>query len=138
MSSNNGMDELDDFAIEGFHKLDEGIIEARPGKIRWSDKFMERSAEDRCVYLEKLANTMNHAAYLIQNERDQLNELCDLKERQLEALNNGMRQNSNMLQQEVERMNRQRQEYHDNIKRLNAQIRSLKMKLEEVTVGDRG
>ena len=138
MSNNNGMNHIDDFMIDGFHKLDEKIVDERPPKIRWSDRFRERSIEDQAAYLEKLAHTMNHAAYLIQNERDQLNELCEKKELQLESLNEAIKQNNLMLQQEVARMNAQRQEYHLNIKRLNAEIRSLKMKVEELAGGDIG
>lgn len=133
MSNNNGMSELEDFVIEGVQELDETAIASRPPKIRYSDKFNALDAEVRAEYLGKLANTMNHAACLIQDERDKLNKLCELKEGQIQTLNEAMANNLMMLQSEVERMNQQRQDYHKNIKQLNAKIRNLQGVVEELT-----
>ena len=115
----------DDFVAAGFERLDPELIEKRPPKIRWGALYKDRSESDKVVYLEKLAATMNHAAYLIQGERNQLFEMCALKEQQLIKMAESVEKNNAMLQQEVTRMNEQRQGYNRELARLNSQVREL-------------
>ena len=115
----------DDFIAAGFERLDPELIEKRPPKIRWGELYKKLSDEAKIRYLEKLASTMNHAASLIQNERNQLMELCALKEQQLIKMSEAVSKNNAMLQHEVTRMNEQRQGYNRELARLNAQVREL-------------
>ncbi len=115
----------DDLVAKGFHRLDSNLIENRPPKINWGEKYRAMEPEQKIRYLEKLAATMNHAAHLIQNERNQLGELCDKKEQQLIALSKSVDANNAMLQQEVTRMNAQRQGFHAEVSKLNTRIRGL-------------
>ena len=124
-SNGNALYPGEDFIGKGFHKLDSKIISKRPPKIRWSSEFLAAPLEKQNQYLMKLANTMNHAAALIQDERDQLTVLCAKKEALLMAQQAGVRQNSLMLQSEVTRMNTQRQGFHKEVARLNERIREL-------------
>lgn len=114
----------EDFIAKGWHKLDDNLISARPPKIVFSKQFDAWPDVKKIEYLKKMASSMNQAAKLIQNERDQLNELCALKEKQIVKLSEAMRANDAMLQGEVTRMNEQRQGYHAEVARLNAQIRA--------------
>ena len=124
--SSNGEAKEADFVGEGWHEIDEHLVSARPPKIRWGERYLSWSPQKKIEYLEKFAASRNHAAYLIQGERDQLNELCEKKEAQIHGLGKAMAQNSAMLQTEVTKMNAQRQDYHRNISRLNAEIKVLK------------
>jgi predicted nucleic acid-binding Zn-ribbon protein len=69
---------------------------------------------------------MNHAAYLIQGERDELNELCELKEQQIQKLSENMSANNNMIQSEVMKLNEERQAFNKHVADLNKQIKELK------------
>lgn len=120
--SKNGKD---DFVAAGFERLDPELIKRRAPKIKWGRLYGNMSDGAKIRYLEKLAATMNHAAYLIQEERNKLGMLCDLKEKQLVKLSEAVRVNNEMLQHEVTRMNEQRQGYNTEVIRLNARIREL-------------
>jgi len=117
---------VEDYVEHGFHKLDDQYLEHHPPKIRWSVGWRDRSLESKVQYLEKLAATMNHAAKLLQSERDELGDLCAKKEEQLVVMAKQMSDNNAMLQQEVCSMNERRQAYHENIKALNVEIRKLR------------
>ena len=115
--------EITDHLAEGFQKI--GPIEARPPKVAWGNKFKSWATEKQIAWLMKFAEAMNHAADLLQKERDELNTLCDKKEKQVSKLTEMMHQNNMMLQQEVTKFNEQRQEYNAEIARLNSNIRGL-------------
>ena len=88
--------------------------------------YKEKSDKEKIEYLEKLASSMNHAIALIQEERNKLGELCELKEQQLVKIAEAVRTNNEMLQQEVTRMNAERQGYNREVARLNTQIREMR------------
>lgn len=116
----------DDFIAAGFHRLDPHLVEKQPPKIKWGVLYKEKSDKEKIEYLEKLASSMNHAAHMIQEERNQLGELCERKEAQLIKLAEAVHANNAMLQQEVTLMNAQRQGYNAEVKRLNTEIREMR------------
>ena len=120
----NGKDEPD-LMVEGFHRLDGRTMVAHPPKIQWGVIYKEKSDADKIKYLEKLAATMNHAAFLVQEERNSLGALCEKKEGQLQQMMTDITANNNMLQSEVTKMNEQRQGFNQEVARLNAKIREL-------------
>lgn len=122
MTKGNGKT-TQDFLGEGFHKLDDELVDNKAPRIKWGDKYQKKSDADKILYLQRLASTMNHAAYLIQNERNELLELMQLKEKQLEAMAANLDANNNMIQQQITKMNANKQEYHKRIASLNNQIR---------------
>lgn len=116
---NDGVSMDDAFIAEGFHRLDPTLIERRPPKIVWGlvyrgvkEDVKGRLWDDarRIEYLERLCATMNHAARLIQDERNQLLELCVQKEEQINALKKAIEQNNEMIQAEISRHNAEKQE----------------------------
>ncbi len=123
MNKSNGQD---DFIAQGFYELDEQFISHKAPKITTFPGYNNKSDSQKALYMQKLAATMNHAAKLVSVERDKLVELLVLKDKQLEKLAEMVRQNDSMLQSEVARMNTQRQQYHENVSKLNARIRELK------------
>jgi len=91
--------------------------------------FEAFSDQQKIEYLEKLSNSMNHAAALIQKERDELGRLCSLKEGQIQKLTHAMTQNNAMLQQEVTLMNEERQGFNQHVAALNVLVKNLKEQL---------
>ena len=71
---------------------------------------------------------MNHAASLIQDERNQLNKLCELKEQQIEKLKAAMDQNNGMLQSEVAKINEERQKFNESKAGLKGQALKAQLK----------
>lgn len=113
----------DDFVAMGFERLDEKYVSDNPPKIKWGKKYKSWSEERKIAYLEKFAASMNEAAARLQNERDELNKLCDKKERQIESLNEAMRQNNMMLQTQIEKINAERQSYHEAYAKLKRELK---------------
>ena len=112
--------------LKGFHRLDNDIIKNNPPNIKWGELYKTWEEGRKVEYLEKLCATMNHAARLIQDERNALNELCEHKEGQLVQLAAAMEQNTNMVQQQVTKMNEERQQYNAAYAQLNAELKELR------------
>ncbi len=116
----------EDLIAAGFEQLDENVLELRrPPKIQWGRLYQGQDDSEKIAYLEKLAASMNHAASLVQSQRDELAELCSNKELQLESLTEAMRMNNEILQSQVTQMNEQRQGFNSEVARLNKIIREL-------------
>ena len=115
--------DITDHLAEGFKRIEP--IEANPPKVAWGETFKAWPMTKQNQWLKKFSEAMNHAADLVQTERDQLNTLCEQKEAQIKKLHDMMRQNNIMLQQEVTKFNAQRQGYNKEIARLNTRIREL-------------
>ena len=127
MSDNGSKDrKQDDLTDAGFIKLDDQVVHRlHPPKIKWGKLYGEKTDEQKITYLEKLAASMNHAAGLIQSERNELGRICEKKEEQLIKMSEAMKQNNVMLQQEVTRMNSKQQDFNTVVARLNQKIREL-------------
>ncbi len=114
----------DDYLAAGF--CVEGIpIALRPPKIRWGDKYQTWDDARKVEYLEKLADGINEALSLLQKERNELGRLCELKEKQVQSMNEAVRQNNMMLQSEVTRLNSDRQQMLAEVAKLQARVREL-------------
>ncbi len=124
--SKNGKSINDDYVSAGFKRLDPRLLAKHPPQIQWGMLYKEWGPDKKIKYLENLASVMNHAADLIQTERNALGVQIELKEAQLIKLSEAVRTNNAMLQQEVTRMNEQRQFYNEEVARLSAKIRELK------------
>ena len=125
---NNMSDNLnhDDFIAMGFHKVDEKFLSLNPPKIKYGDKYKGWSDERKITYLENLASAMNHAAALVQDERNDALELCDKKEAQLEAMNESVKLNNIMLQSQIEKINAERQGFNESYAKLKKEVEDLK------------
>lgn len=121
------MNDEQDFIAEGFHIIDEKYLSRRAPKIQWGSKYKAWSDIEKIKYLEEFACSYNHAVVLIQDERDELNRLIILKEKQLTRMSEVVAQNNTMLQSEVTEMNAQRQQFRTTISILDAQIKELKI-----------
>lgn len=122
----------DDWVGAGFKRLDPKLLEVNAPKIDYGMIFKNEWGDPKKIsYLKSLAETMNQAAALVQVERDKLNTLCIMKEGQLVKLSASVEANNSMLQQEVTRMNAQRQGYNGELERLNLLVRKLEKSLKD-------
>ena len=113
----------EDFVGAGFHKVES--IKTHPPKIKWGKLYQDSPIDKRLAFAEKLAAAMNHAAFLIQEERDELAKLCEKKEAQIEAMHEALQQNNNMIQTQITKMNAQMQEAAKRSASLQSRIRQL-------------
>ncbi len=134
MNNGNGKahDDYPDLMAEGFHELDPSLLVVRPPKIRWGELYKAWPVEKRLAHAEKLAAAMNHAAALIQDERDRLARLCELKEKRIRSLEGSVEQGNELLQGELVKMNADRQKWNQAAAAMKARIRTL----EELVDGD--
>ena len=125
MDKTNGKEKQPDLLVEGFHRLDDHLLDNKAPKLTLMPGFHKKDETSKVRYLLSLAATMNHAAKLISEERDALVDAIVMKEKQLEQQDAAMRRNLAMLQSEVTRMNSKKQGFHEEVRLLNARIREL-------------
>lgn len=116
----------EDYVDSGFKRLDSKYVPNNPSRIKWGKKYEQWPDKDKIRYLEKLASSMNNAARLLQDERNELLPLIKLKEEQVVKITAAIESNNNMLQIEVTRMNTDRQKWNKEAIRLNKKIKELK------------
>jgi len=122
MSSNGHQN---DFVGAGFQRLPKHTLNPNPPKINWGHIYRKKSLKERLRLAERTAAAMNDAAAKIQVERNQLNDLLHLKERQLQEAAKAVAANNEMLQTEVTRMNEDRHAMLDEMAKLKSKIREL-------------
>jgi ABC-type transporter Mla subunit MlaD len=117
----------EDFVTEGFERLDRPL-DQHPPRINWENIYRARKkekCEDQLVYAQRVAESYHEAAQQIQRERDKLLRLCEKQEQQIQALDTNIRQNNDMLQQEITRMNEERQQWLAESAELRTRVREL-------------
>ncbi len=120
-----------DFVMEGLHRLDPSIVVKKAPKIAWGDRYKMWPDVRKIKYLDDLACTMNHAAYLIQLERDELNVLCEKKEKMIIAMSSNLEGNNGMIQQQMMKLNEERQLWNKAAADMKAKIRELESEIED-------
>jgi len=118
----------DDLVMDGFKKLDPHLTSTKAPRIKWGDKYKSWSPERRLKYVEDLAASMNNAAAIIQEERNELGRLCEMKEKQLIKISAELTRNNEMILAEVTKMNEYKQSTNLEIARLNGIIREFTAK----------
>ncbi len=121
-------DKNNDWVGEGWHKLDPDLLLDKAPKIAWGDRYKMWPDVKKIKYLEELASSMNHAAFLVQNERDELNVLCARKEKMLNTLSQNLEGNNGMIQQQITLLNEERQTWNKAAAEMKAKIRELEDK----------
>ena len=96
-----------------------------PPKIKWGEDFLAWDDAKKIAYLTKFGEAMNHAADVIQKERDKLSKLVKVKEAQLDQMQLMIDDNNRMLQSEVTQMNAYKQQVNATVTKLNARIKEL-------------
>ncbi len=124
-SAKEEVEGTEDFISEGWHKLDDKYVSKKAPIINWGSGFHKMDDAGKIQYLAQLACTMNQAAALIQDERDELNKICAQKEKQIQTVVKQLNANNQMMQAEVTRMNEMNRMYHADIKELQTKIKEL-------------
>ena len=120
-----------DFVMEGLHRLDPDIVVDKAPKIAWGHRYKMWSDARKLKYLENLASSMNHAAFLIQNERDELNVLCEKKEAMLMTMASNLDGNNGMIQHQMTLLNEERQLWNKAASDMKKRIRELESEIED-------
>ena len=120
-----------DFVMEGLHRLDPDIVEKKAPKIAWGDRYKMWTDVRKLKYCEDLACTMNHAAFLIQNERNDLLDLCEKKEKMIIAMSSNLEGNNGMIQQQLMSLNEERQLWNKAAADMKKKIRELESEIED-------
>lgn len=126
----NTHEELTNNVVGGFERLDNNLLDKKAPKIAWFPEFDSKEDHIKINYLKKLASTMNNAAAIAQNERDALAKLMVLKDKQLEAMASQLRQNNMVVQDQVTKMNEQRQHFGTECARLNKRVKHLESQVK--------
>lgn len=116
----------EDLIVKGFHKLDDNLVDYKAPKIGWGMIYQDSTDREKIEYLEKLCATMNHAAYLIQEERNGLLKDMDIKNVQMAEARKAMKDNLDILQHEVTEMNTYKQNVNKSMGEKNQKIVDLK------------
>ena len=109
-----------DMVDERFKRHSAGAEQIQFGKEWWL-----RPDKDKIEYLIKLASSLNHAAVQIQKERDELNKLLFSKEEQLTESTVVRDQDRQMIQKQLLRENKAKEELLQENQSLRAEIKRL-------------
>lgn len=100
--------------------------------IKWGKQYKDWSLRKRLDYCEKLASTMNHAADMLQKERNELLEVCSQQAEMIKALQRGYCDQGNMVQGQIGRFNEETQVLNNRIVELVAQLGEAKKRIKEL------
>jgi len=122
---------------DGYKKLD--CIENRlkyPPKIAWGLIYQSWSDEKKIDFLEKFGASMNHAADLLQNERNALLRTCDNQEKQIIAMAKAEALNRDLLQRQITEHNTQMQELNKTVVSLHQKVREQEAEIKRLKSGN--
>lgn len=110
---------------EGYRKL--GKVEGRKKvapKIKWGDDFLAWSDREKVAWLKKFSSSMNHAADLLQKERNKLVETCAVQDEKLKQHAKEYLHRGQMLHKQVIIMNSEKQELNKMIVELQQRVKT--------------
>lgn len=105
-------------------------------KISWGEDYKSRTVEERIEFSEKLANSMNHAADILQQERNGLLEVVEKQEVTIRRANKALEGQASMMQQELQTQNAKQQELNTLIVELQRTIKEQKKLLKSHGIVD--
>jgi len=115
-------------------------IKGMPGKnipqIAWGEQFKAWPVQQQLSFAKKVASAMNHAADLLQKERDELLDICIKQERQIEALQKANLQGSQTAHAELQSQGEERQQLYKQIMELQSDNKRLRKLLREAGLGE--
>lgn len=114
-----------DVICNGFAKLDDSLMSKRPPKIKWGLEFQAWSLEKQNIYLKKLSASMNHAADLVQTERNALLLKVDTQDAIIVSLQTQAKQAQDSMQNVLIQTNDERQSFNKKVVELQDKLRLL-------------
>jgi len=103
-------------------------------KIKWGDEYMSWPVDARLNYAEKLAASMNHAADVLQNERNGLLDIANTQERKIKELQASYDQQTMVVTQELGSSNAAQQELFQTIVDLKSELKAAHKRIRELEV----
>lgn len=100
-------------------------MKAHAPKIRWGDDYLAWPVERRLDYAERMAAAMNHAADVLQQERQSLIDLAQRQEAQIVALQREAEGTTLRLHTELQREGEEKQSLYARIVELTAEVKAL-------------
>jgi hypothetical protein len=107
-------------------------------KIQWGKEYRSWPIKKRLKFAERLADTMNHAADVIQGERDKLLVILKEKEEKLKASIKQYLAQGEMIHNKLAEADAEKQELYKQIVDLNKKVKlqARKIKVLETRIGD--
>ena len=99
-------------------------MQVRPPKIKWGDEYLSWPIEKRLEHAEKLAAAMNHAADVLQQERNTLLDVCRQQESQLDLIKKVQTRDGATLHHELEIHNQEKQNLYQEIVKLKSKLKT--------------
>jgi len=114
-------------------------MQQRAPKINWGSTYNAWEVKKRLRYAEELANSMNHAADILQQERNKLLKICQAQENQLKQYGEKYEAQGGLMSRELADADKEKQELYQQIVDLGKQIKQrdrtiakLEKKIEEM------
>lgn len=144
MSSTNGHDNDDSVLFyddllppkelpEGFKKFQLKRGQHIAPKINWGTDYLGWPPERKIEYLEKLSYTMNHAADMMQQDRNRLSDLLYLKERLINQLNADKQALQQTLERNITEHNLEKNTLAEEVVAMRSELNELRKKLKNAT-----
>jgi hypothetical protein len=119
--------------VEGLKELDfEGITAPRARMINFGEEFHKWDDKHKIEFLKKLASSMNHAADIMQQERNKLLEKVDVVQRQLENAEKNLLIQKNIVLKAITDNNKAKDEYIQLIQKLEGTVRDQEKKINQL------
>lgn len=100
-------------------------------QIVWGEDFENFDSTNKIIYLKKLCSALNHAADLIQKERNELSEKCKAMAKDLESSGKMVDIRKDTLVKAITDHNAEKQELIKRIQELEVELKSTKAKLRK-------
>lgn len=100
--------------------------------IRWGNEYMSWSLQKRLSYAERLASAMNHAADVLQQERNKLIELAKEQEKQLEENVKKYTAQGEVLHKELSSIDEEKQKLYYQIVELTKQTNKQSKRIKQL------
>lgn len=122
-------------APEGFKKLERVNGRSAPD-IAWGFEYQSWPVEKRLAYAENLASSMNHAADLLQQERNAALGTIEHKEKQIKALYERLARETEVFNRQFQDMNESRQSLLRKIVTLEGRVGEQTKEIRSLKRGD--
>jgi exonuclease VII small subunit len=123
---------------KGFKKLKPiNGMKPKPPNINWGFEFENWKTARQLRYLKKLACAMNHAADLLQQERDELNRILFKKEQIIKDIYKKYADQTDLLNAELSTFNKNKQELLERVQNLDRQNAVLRKTIEDLENGSK-
>jgi septal ring factor EnvC (AmiA/AmiB activator) len=100
--------------------------------IAWGDEYKKWPIEKRLKYAEKLASAMNHAADILQTERNGLVKIAKAQEEKLKLNQKQYLEQGDFFHQQVQQHNTEKQQLYQQIVTLTSENNKLKKRVAQL------